>query len=592
MADTARSLRTIRTAIELVYRSGRKEFVLITVSSIVTSAALAGQLLVGRDLLDLIAGTDSVEAGDLAPQLVLLGLLLMVGALSRALSSELRIVLGEAVYRRTMDEILDVATEVDLETYESSDFYDRLQRASWGTDGETTAIAFGLVSIMSTLVVAAGVIAVLFTVAPVLVPVAVLGYVPIAVVTVKNNRAHHELETDLTELYRERSYLETVMTERRDAKEVRAYGITSTLRRWHGGLWDRRMTRLRQLVRNRMVLITIGSFVTTTVLIVTLSIAVVLAARGSITIGDAAVAIVGLQQLSGRLQTAGWASGAIHEGVTFLQDFERFRDELPVLREQRSAAPPPVPTVVKLEHVGYRYPGAHRTAVHDVSVELRRGQILAIVGSNGSGKTTVTNLVSGLIRPTTGRITWNDVDIAHCDPSLVRAQIAPVFQDFTRFQLTIRQSIGLGDVDRLDDDASIADAARRAGLADLLEALEGGLETRLGKEFVDGTDVSVGEWQRLAIARALFRDAPIVVMDEPSASLDARSEAALFDMLKALGRDRIVVFVSHRFATVRSADHVLVLEQGEVVEFGSHEDLMAAGGLYADLFSLQAERYG
>jgi ATP-binding cassette, subfamily B, bacterial len=223
---------------------------------------------------------------------------------------------------------------------------------------------------------------------------------------------------------------------------------------------------------------------------------------------------------------------------------------------------------------------------------LRRGQVMAIVGSNGSGKTTLAKMLCGLIPPTTGTIRWDGADIFECDPSLVRAQIAPVFQDYTRFQLTIRQSIGLGDVDRLDDDAAILAAARLAGLHELIDSHETGLDTRLGKEFVAGTDVSGGEWQRLAIARALFRDAPIIVMDEPSASLDPRGEAALLDLLHALGTDRIVIFVSHRFATVRSADVVMVLEQGEVVELGSHDELMKARGLYSDLFLLQAQRYG
>jgi ATP-binding cassette, subfamily B, bacterial len=590
--NPAATLRTIGTAVTLVYRSGPKELVVITAASIVTSGAIAGQLLVGRTLLNLLADAGSVDAGDLAPHLVMLGALLMVAALSQAIASELRIPLGEAVYRRTMDEILDVATEVDLEAYESADFYDRLQRASWGSDGESTAIVFGLVSIVSTLVIAAGVIGVLFTVAPVLVPVAILGFVPITVVNVRNNRARHELEHDLTELYRERSYLETVMTERSDAKEVRAYDVATTLRSWHRRLWDRRMKRLRELVRARLILITLGSLVTTSVLVATLSIAVVLAVRGSITIGDAAIAIVGLQRLSGRLQTAGWASGAVHEGVTFLQDFESFRAALPVIREQRPSGTPPVPTVLTVAGLGYRYPGTADDAVRDVSFELRRGQVMAIVGSNGSGKTTLAKMLCGLIPPTTGTIRWDGADIFECDPSLVRAQIAPVFQDYTRFQLTIRQSIGLGDVDRLDDDAAILAAARLAGLHELIDSHETGLDTRLGKEFVAGTDVSGGEWQRLAIARALFRDAPIIVMDEPSASLDPRGEAALLDLLHALGTDRIVIFVSHRFATVRSADVVMVLEQGEVVELGSHDELMKARGLYSDLFLLQAQRYG
>jgi ATP-binding cassette subfamily B protein len=587
------TLSTIRLAVSLVYRSGRRQLLLIVAASVITSAALAVQLLVGRTILDLLAGDKRVDAGELAPYLALLAVLLMVAAMSQAVASELRLPLSEQVARHTMDEVLDVATEVDLEAYEGSEFHDRLQRARLAAGAQSSAVVFGIVTLISTLVVTVGVIAVLVTVAPVLVPIAVLGYLPIALVNVRNNRARYELEVEQTELLRNRSYLEFVLTDRTEAKEVRAYGVAATLRRWHAELWETRMAQLHTLVRRRLKLTTIGSFVTTAVLIVTLSFALILAGRGSITIGDAAVAIIGLQQLSSRLQAAGVAFSSVHEGLTFLRDFEGFRASLPAIRERRpTEVPPTPPTVLSVAGLGYRYPGAADDAVRSVSFELRRGQIMAVVGANGSGKTTVAKLVCDLLPPTRGSIQWDGVDIARCDPALVRAQIAPVFQDFARYMVTIRRVIGLGDSQRIDDERAIWAAARQAGMAEVIESLPNGLDTRLGKAFIDGTDLSIGQWQRLAIARALFRDAPVVLLDEPSASLDPRAEADLFDLLQTLCEDRIVIFVSHRFATVRSADVVLVLDQGEVVETGSHDQLMAAEGLYHDLFNLQADRYG
>lgn len=592
-ATRTRRLSTIRIAISLVVSSGRRQLLLIIAASIVTSIAIAGQLLVGRTLLDLLVDDGRVDAADLAPHLAALGALLMIAALSQAVASELRIPLGEEVFRRSMDEILDVATEVELEAYEGAEFHDCLERARFAAGGQSSAVVFGLVTIMSTLVVTVGVVAVLVTVAPILLPVAVLGYLPIAFVNVRNTRARYRLEHEQTELLRERSYLEYLMTDRVEAKEVRSYDVAPVLRRWHSTLWDTRMTRLRALVRRRLALTTIGSFVTTAVLIATLSFALILAGRGSITIGDAAVAIVGLQQLSSRLQSAGAAFSGVHEGVTFLRDFESFRATLPIIREQRpSGVPPAPPTVLSVDRLGYRYPGAPADALGSVSFEIRRGQIMAVVGANGSGKSTLAKLLCTLLPPTTGSIRWDGIDLAACDPALVRAQIAPVFQDFARYMLTLRQAIGLGDSQRLDDEPGIRQAARRAGVEELIESHREGLDLRLGKAFAGGTDISIGQWQRLAIARALFRDAPVVVLDEPSASLDPRAEADLFDLLHTLCRDRIVIFVSHRFATVRSADVVMVLDQGDVVEMGSHDELMAGGGLYHDLFELQADRYG
>lgn len=584
--------RTVRLATSLVASAGRGQFAVIVASTFVSSAALAGELFVGRHLLDLLAD-DASGAGDLTVPLVLLAILLMVAAIARAVAAELRITLVEQVHRGAMDEILDVATEVDLEAYEGSEFADRLQRARVASAGQSAAVVFGLVTLVSTLVVAAGVVLVLLAVAPVLVPVAVLGYLPIAFVNVRKNRAHYELERDLTELGRDRLYLESLLTERAHAKEIRSFEMAPTIRRWHARLWEIRTDKLRALVRTRMVLSIGASGVSTAVLVGTLSIALVMAARGTITIGDAAVAIVGLQQLSSRLQSTGAAISGVHEGITFLRDFERFRESLPAIRERRpSGVPPRRPEVLTVDGVGYRYPGASVDAVRSVSFELRRGQIMAIVGANGSGKTTLAKMLCGLLPPTRGTIRWDGIDLAGCDPSLVRAGIAPVFQDFSQFALPVRHVIGLGDVERIDDDEAIRSAAERAELTEVIDALPCGLDARLGKTFSGGTDLSVGQWQRMAIARAHLRDAPVVVLDEPSASLDPRAEAQLFDLLHRLYRDRIVIFVSHRFATVRSADTVLVLDEGNVVEVGAHAELMERRGVYRDLFELQATRFG
>lgn len=584
---------TVRQAIRLVYSADRIALLVILASTLVTSAAIAGQLLVGRTLLDLIADESNVGAGRLAPYLVVLGVLLVLSALSQAVAADLRVPLGEQVERRAMDDILDVATEVDLEVYDGSDYHNRLERASNAAGTQSSAVVFGLVTMASTLVVSLGVIAVLLTVAPILVPIALLGYAPVAVVNVRNNRAKYEMERDLTELQRERTYLEYVMTDRDHAKELRAYGMAPALRRWHDEFWDARLIKLRAVVRRRLRRTTAATTMATIVLVLTLSLALLLAARGTISLGDAAVAIVGLQQLSGRLQSAGVAFGAVHEGMTFLRDYDGFRATLPTIRAGRPTAPPPSPpTVLQVEGLAYRYPGAPDDALRSVSFEVRRGQTLAVVGANGSGKTTLAKLLCDLLTPSHGCVRWDGVDLAACDPAAVRAQIAPVFQDFTQYAFTIRRAIGIGDLDRLDDDAGIRRAAHLAGLDELISGRPVGVDVRLGPVFADGVDVSVGQWQRMAIARALFRDAPVVVMDEPSASLDPRAETELFDLLQALGAERIVIFVSHRFATVRAADLVLVLDHGAVVELGSHEELMAAAGLYAELFTLQAERYG
>ena len=587
------SLRIFRSAWTLVWTSGRRSLIVILAATATTSLALAGQLLVGRSLLDLLAGSDEVTGADLVPILVALGVLLLASAMSQALATELRVPLGEEVQRKAMNDIIDVATEVSLEDFERPEFHNRFRLAAAGAGGHSSQIVFGLINILSTLMIVVGVVLVLVAVAPILVPISIAGYLPIAYVNLRNNRERYELERSLTELQRERAYLELLLTAREAATETRAYGLSGTLRRWHADNWDVRLRRLRTLVRRRLLLSGAGSAVTTAVLIGTLSVAVALAARGSLSLGDTAVAIVGLQQLSSRLRGAGKAFSGVHNGITFMRDFQHFRDELPVLRKARPKdVPPTPPDVISVESLSYRYPGSTEDALRSVSFEIRRGQIIAVVGANGSGKTTLSKLVCGLLPAERGAVRWDGIDLGTCDLDLVRSQIAPVFQDYIPYMLTLRQVIGLGDVTRMDDEAGIMRAIEDVGLGELVSAHDAGLDVRLGKMYTGGIDLSVGQWQRLAIARALFRDAPILVLDEPSASLDPKAESELFDLLHSLCADRMVLFVSHRFATVRSADSVVVLDHGEVVELGHHDDLMEAGGLYHELFEVQAARYG
>jgi ATP-binding cassette, subfamily B, bacterial len=587
------SWHTLRLALSLVWSAGRAPLIAVIAATVISSIAIAGQLLVGRELLNLITGDAAVSSVDLIPYLLVLGAMLFVNSLSQTFAAELRMPLGERLARSVTEQVLDVATEVDVESYESNEFHDRLGRAQSGAGSHSSAVVFGLVTLITTFFVTIGITLVLFTVSPFLVPIVAIGYFPIALVNMRNNRAFYRMEVGLVEIQRERAYIDHLLTQRNEAKEIRSYGIATTLRAWHGAFWDERMRRVNDLVRRRLALTTIASSLSTAILIATLALVLVLAVRDSITIGEAAVAIVGLQQLSGRLRGAGSAFANTHQGVTFLRDFEDFRAMLPELRERRpSGHPPEDPKHLRVDDVTYRYPASAVDALQNVSFELRKGQILAIVGANGSGKSTLMKILCGLLPPTTGSVTWDGVDIGNCDPDLVRKRIAPVFQDYARFLFRLRDAIGLGDVDRIDDLEGIRSAARDAGIDYLFETLPAGTDARLGKIFTGGTDLSIGQWQRVAIARAFFRAAPVVILDEPSASLDPRGEAELFDLLHEFCADRIVVFVSHRFATVRSADLVMVMDQGQVVELGSHDELMTAGGLYSELFELQADRYG
>jgi ATP-binding cassette subfamily B protein len=247
---------------------------------------------------------------------------------------------------------------------------------------------------------------------------------------------------------------------------------------------------------------------------------------------------------------------------------------------------------VRFEGVSFTYPGATEPAVNDVSFHLRPGRSLALVGENGSGKTTLIKLLTRLYVPTAGRILLDGLDLGEWSPAALRRRVGVIFQDFARYQLKVGENIGVGDVAHFDDEARWREAAALSMAAPFVEDLPEGYQTQLGKWFKDGRELSGGQWQKIALARAFIREgADILVLDEPTAAMDARAEAQVFEQFRDLARERMVILISHRFSTVRMADEILVIQGGRVLEQGNHESLMQLGGHYSHLFSLQARGY-
>jgi ATP-binding cassette subfamily B protein len=262
-------------------------------------------------------------------------------------------------------------------------------------------------------------------------------------------------------------------------------------------------------------------------------------------------------------------------------------------------APERIARGIRFDHVSFAYPGTERRVLDDVSLDLPAGSVVAIVGENGAGKSTLVKLLTKLYAPSSGRILVDDIDLARVRADAWRARLAGAFQDFFRFEYAARRSVGVGDLPRVDDTGAVTTAVGRAGADDVVSTLRSGLDTQLGPTWPEGAEVSFGQWQKLALARGFMRDAPLVlVLDEPTAALDAETEHALFERYSAAARDagsrangRVTVLVSHRFSTVRMADRIVVLDGARVVEVGTHDDLMARSGTYADLYGIQAAAY-
>jgi ATP-binding cassette subfamily B protein len=419
------------------------------------------------------------------------------------------------------------------------------------------------------------------------------------------------------------------------AKEVRAFGLAGYLRDLYERLSDERIARLREHLRKRAGLSFVGALGSALAAGLTFGALAWLITTGRISLAVAGAAATAAFQLGGAMQGVVFAGGQLYESSLFIEDLDAFLALLPALKAARPGDPAPQGfEKIEVEQIHFSYPvtpspsqppkpgdarnlkrafgglpmmpmgilqgplsepngeGPKRPqALKGVSLEIRRGEVVALVGENGSGKTTLAKLICGLYQPDSGRVAWDGIDVSMVDPDQLRNQITVIFQDFVRYWLTARENIGIGRVERIDDLEGIEAAARHAGADKFINAWPEGYDAQLGNIFEGGKELSTGQWQRMALARAFFRDAPLIILDEPTAALDARAEADLFARIRTLFKGRSVLLISHRFSSVRSADRIYVLKDGEVVEHGSHSELMGENGLYAELFNLQAKAY-
>ena len=415
---------------------------------------------------------------------------------------------------------------------------------------------------------------------------------------------YHEMAED----DRLRHYVAELMSERDSAKEIRLFGLLDYLMQRFSGL--NRKFRRRELALRRsrnLIDLALGAVTDAGAAAIWLYVGI-RALNGQITIGDVVLFTTAVASCKGTLIELFREGGMFYQHALYLGSLFTILDLDPAsipgsLTPPESAAadgtkrwgdrraPRAIERGIEFRGVSFQYPGTDDDVLHEVSFTLRPGESAALVGRNGSGKTTAVKLLTRLYDPTAGRILLDGHDLKEYDLESLHRTFGVIFQDFVRYALTARENVGFGDVDRVADAPAIEAAARKSGVHDTLAGLEQGYETYLGKQFGVGTDLSGGEWQRVGLSRAYMRDAGVLILDEPTASLDAFAEFEVFKAFSELMSDRISVVISHRFSNVRLAEHIIVLDEGRVVGEGSHEDLMAAGGLYAEMFDTQAEGY-
>ncbi|MGE0877295.1 MAG: ABC transporter ATP-binding protein [Acidimicrobiia bacterium] len=557
---------------------------------IVSGVSLAAQFFVGREILAAFSSdrTERPTMGGLLPSFVALGVLMVITGLVAVATRGKEILIGELVTRHVTARVVDVTTSAPYQAFEDPGFHDQLQRARANGATYTWSMVSAMVSLVAAFIGIAATGTVLFAIAPLLILVVVVAYIPLALATLRNGRSQYEFAYAMTPNDRERTYLGDALMGKREAKELRVFGLAQFLRNRYESLYDERIDALRVLVRTitrRSLVANIGSALVTVGAVVVLA---SMAVDDRINVADAGLAALALQQMTGRIRAINGSVGTLHQCSLFFSDYVRFVSGAnPEARGIANDRPLTAGRFERLElsGVSFTYPGTSVPVLRDLDVSIDAGEVVALVGENGSGKTTLAKLICGLYEPTAGRVEW---DGSVC---VAQAPVAAIFQDFVQYELSGRDNIAVGDHRRFTEEPSVVAAAELADADRFLAALPEGYATRLSRSYAGGVDLSVGQWQRVALARAFFADRPFLVLDEPTAALDARAEAELFASMRDLYKGRTVLLISHRFSSVMTADRILVLKQGRLIEQGTHAELMALDGHYAELFNLQASAY-
>ncbi|HVU97004.1 MAG TPA: ABC transporter ATP-binding protein [Puia sp.] len=500
--------------------------------------------------------------------------------------------LGERFANFTSVRIMEHAASLDLDQFEDTTFYDKLERARQQTNGRTVLLSQVLGQVQD--LISMGFLAVgLMAFNPWLIVLLLIAVVPAFLGESYFNDRSYVLMRAQTAERRELDYLRYLGASDETAKEVKLFSLSRFLIDRFKGLSDKFYRDARSLAVKRSAWGTFFSLLGSLGYYSAYVYIIFKAVNGKLSIGDLTFLAGSFRQLRSLLEGILSRFTSVSQGAIYLQDLFEFFEIKP--RIVRVAHPTPFPRPIRegfrFEDVGFKYLYSERWANRHLSFTLRPGERLALVGENGAGKTTLIKLLTRLYDPTEGRILLDGVDLREYDPDELRKNIGVIFQDYLRYQMTVAQNIAVGNITHKED-RPLIEAAAELSLANLLaDRLPNRYDQELGRRFRQGVELSGGEWQKIALARAYMRDAQLLILDEPTAALDARAEYEVFQRFSELTKGRTAVLISHRFSTVRMADRILVLDKGQLLEMGSHEELLAIGGRYAELFQLQAQGY-
>ncbi|AXI81693.1 ABC transporter ATP-binding protein [Peterkaempfera bronchialis] len=594
LAMARRLPRTALRAFTLAWAADRRALLSVLAAETGQGAARAfGLLATNLVLVELFAaGPTPDRVRSALPSLAWVAAAGALGAVLAAWSTAATGALEPKVERLATVRYLRRAARVELEAVEDSEFHRLLDSAQYGAEAARRMVGYsvGVLNALLALVAAGGVLAVLH---PLLLPLLLLIALPRGWASVRTARRRYQSFLAWLEHARARRVLAELITSREAAQEVRVHGAG-------GFVLDHfeRMAARAEAEQTRLARAEAVTDVTASALAGVAAGATYLALGLLLVSGGMPLAVAGTAVLAIRTGTADLGSlvmqvNLLYEQALFFQDLERVSEEA----ERRAipvggAAVAERPQLVRFEQVCFAYPDRKAPALHQVSLTLRQGEIIALVGENGSGKTTLAKLLAGLYRPTSGRILWDGVDAAELDREQLFDRVALVSQDFHRWPFTARVNVAIGRPGAPDGDDRLERAVRHADAHAVVDELPSGWSTLLARQFAGGVQLSGGQWQRLGLARAHYRAAPLLICDEPTAALDPRAEIETFERIRRLADDgQSIVLITHRLASVRHADRIYVLSRGHLVEEGTHPELLAAGGHFAELYGMQADQY-
>jgi len=599
-----RALRYVPQLVRLVWDTHPGFTIAMAVLRLVRAFVPISTLWIGKLIIDGVVsaqrngGTWRAVGGLVAIELAIV----IVGELLARTSALVESLLGDLFSNRISVRLMEHAATLDLAQFEDPEFYDHLERARRQTVGRIGLIAqlLGLAQDALTLITLS---AALLAFSPWLVVLLVIAIVPSFLGETRFASMEYSLLFRWTPERRQLDYLRWVGASDDTAKEVQLFGLAGWLTDRYRVLSDRWYQENRKLAVRKAIVSSGLSFIGTAGYYAAYIVIIARAITGSITLGSLTFLAASFSRGRDLIQRLLLGASSIYEQGLYLRDLFLFFEMKPTIASRPGAPPVPRPirTGFVFEDVGFKYPGSDRWAVRHVSFVLRPGERIALVGENGAGKTTLTKLLARLYDPTEGRILLDGVDLRDYDLASLRREIGVIFQDFVRYDMRFDENVGVGEIESvrsyLDDGATaptpetLVHAADHSLASSLLPRLPAGYRQMLGRRFDDGVDLSGGEWQKIALGRAYMRDAQVLILDEPTAALDARAEYEVFKRFSELMAGRTGVLISHRFSTVRMADRIVVLRGGEVVETGTHEELVSANGLYAELFGMQAVGY-